>query len=436
MRVSVFGLGYVGSVTAACLAKAGHQVTGVDSAQEKVAVVAAGASPVIEKGLGELIAAQVRAGKLTATTSCAEAVAASDLALICVGTPGRNSGQPDLGALERVAAQIVEALHGRSGVYTLVVRSTVMPGTIAKVFQPLVASHQNGLRLQVAVNPEFMREGSAIRDFDNPPFVLAGCGDAATGAVLRALYAGVEAPFLMTSIKTAEMVKFVSNAFHALKICFANEVAEICDSLDVDGSEVMGLFALDRKLNISEAYLRPGFAFGGSCLPKDVRALAHAARLADVEAPLLSSIIPSNEARLRQGILQVMAAGKRRIGVIGLAFKPGTDDVRESPLLSLMETLIGKGYDLRVFDGHLALATLVGANRRELHEKIPHIAALLCQSLKTLLAHAEVLVIGHACPEATQALASVKPGQVVVDLTRGVAWSAPESSTGTAAKAH
>ncbi len=334
-----------------------------------------------------------------------------------------------------MAAEIVEALRGRSGVYTLVVRSTVMPGTADRIFLPLAASHLNGLKLQLAVNPEFMREGSAIRDFDNPPFVLAGCDDPATSSVLRTLYAGIEAPFLATSVKTAEMVKFVSNAFHALKICFANEVAEICDTLDVDGSEVMGLFALDRKLNISEAYLRPGFAFGGSCLPKDVRALAHAARMSDVEAPLLASILPSNDAQLRRGLLQVTGTGKRRIGVIGLAFKPGTDDVRESPLLSLIETLIGKGYDLRVFDAHLALATLVGANRRELHEKIPHIAALLCQSLKTLMAHAEVLVVGHACPEATQALAAARPDQIVVDLTRGVAIGPLETTAGAAASA-
>ena len=424
MRISVFGLGYVGSVSAACLAKAGHEVFGVDSVAEKVAAVNAGTSPVIEPGLDELLAAQVRAGKLRATTSSEEAISSTELALICVGTPARISGQLDVSAVERVAEQIGQALRSRTLPFTVVLRSTVLPGTTEKVLlPPLLAAtrRRDGPALRVAVNPEFMREGSALQDFSRPPFTLAGADDVDAEPVLRLLYAGVDAPFLRTSVRTAEMVKYTANAFHALKICFANEVADISAALGADGREVMRLFLMDRRLNVSEAYLRPGFAFGGSCLPKDVRALAYAARAADVEAPLLSSILPSNEAQIRRGLQEVLAAQKRRVGVIGLAFKPGTDDVRESPLLALVETLIGKGHDVRILDRHVALASLVGANRRFLQEKIPHIASLLCKSVKALVAHAEVLVIGHRGEDAARALAAVGPHQIVVDLTRDMA---------------
>jgi GDP-mannose 6-dehydrogenase len=418
MRVSVFGLGYVGSVTAACLANAGHRVVAVDPIAEKVAAVGEGRSPVAEPGLAALIAEQVAAGRLTATTSSAEAIAASDLALICVGTPSRGAGQQDLGALQRVLEQLDQGLRRRSGSFTVVVRSTVLPGTTEKLLGPLVAAHRGRLLISPAVNPEFMREGTAISDFCAPPFVLVGCQGQLAGASVRALYAGLDAPFLATTITTAEMVKFATNAFHAMKICFANEVAELCGALGADGCEVMRIFALDRKLSVSASYLRPGFAFGGSCLPKDVRALTSAARAADLETPLLASILPSNEVQLRRGLAAVLAAGKRRVGVLGLAFKPGTDDIRESPLLALVETLIGKGFEVRVFDRHLALANLVGANRRQLLEKIPHIASLLTRSLRQLQRHAEVLVIGHGGQDARRLLASAQPQQLVIDLTR------------------
>ncbi len=426
MRISVFGLGYVGSVSAACLAKAGHEVLGVDSVAEKVAAVNAGTSPVIEPGLDELLAAQVRAGKLRATTSSEEAISTTEL-----GTPARISGQLDVSAVQRVAEQIGQALRSRTRPFTVVLRSTVLPGTTEKVLlPPLLAAtrRRDGPALRVAVNPEFMREGSALQDFSRPPFTLVGADDLGADPILRLLYAGVDAPFLRTSVRTAEMVKYTANAFHALKICFANEVADISAALGADGGEVMRLFLMDRRLNVSEAYLRPGFAFGGSCLPKDVRALAYAARAADVEAPLLSSILPSNEAQIRRGLQQVLAAQKRRVGVIGLAFKPGTDDVRESPLLTLVETLIGKGHDVRILDRHVALANLVGANRRFLHEKIPHIASLLCKSVKALVAHAEVLVIGHPGEVAARALAAVGPHQIVIDLTRDMVGQAGRTS--------
>jgi GDP-mannose 6-dehydrogenase len=416
VRISVFGLGYVGSVTAACFAKAGHEVWAVDPQPEKVAAVQAGLSPVLEPGLEELIGAQVRAGKLRATRSSAEAIASSDLALVCVGTPGKPNGQADLGAIERVSHDIGAGLREHRGDYTVVLRSTVLPGTTERVFGPLARNRAGAFRVGVAVNPEFMREGTAIRDFANPPFIIAGCSDGADAATLRALYRGIEGQFLQTDLKTAELVKFVCNAFHALKICFANEVAEIAAAHGADGNEVMRLFTLDRKLNISEAYLRPGFAFGGSCLPKDVRALTQAARSAEVEAPLLSAIVQSNEEQLRRGFSKVRAAGRRRVGLVGLAFKPGSDDVRDSPFLALVELLIGKGYEVRIYDRHLSLANLVGSNRRQLQERLPHVASLLCGSLKALLAHAEVVVLDHDGPEAERALALIEPRHALVVL--------------------
>ncbi len=427
IRVGVFGLGYVGCVTAACLARTGHQVVGVDIVAEKVAAINAGQSPIVEPGLGELLAEVVRAGRLRATTSCAEAVAATDLSLICVGTPSRPNGQLDVSALARVAREIGAALGRRSRSHTVVVRSTVLPGTTEQVLLP-VLSEQAGspaAGLAVAVNPEFMREGSSLQDFAAPPLTLVGCDDPETAAALRALYAGVSAPFVHTTVRTAEMVKYVANAFHALKVCFANEIGDVCDAVGADPHEVMRIFMMDRKLNISEAYLKPGFAFGGSCLPKDLRALAHAARGADVALPLLSAILLSNEGQIRRGVEAVLETRKRRVGVVGLAFKPGTDDLRESPVVMLVETLIGKGCDVRILDGNVSIARLTGANRRYIDEEIPHIASLMCEDAATLLAHAEVLVIGNASDEAAAVLEAAGPRHEVVDLTRGAAGRRP-----------
>jgi GDP-mannose 6-dehydrogenase len=421
MRISIFGLGYVGCVSAACLARAGHTVVGVDVNGDKVAMVNAATPPVVEPGLGELLAEVVGKTRLRASQSSQEAIDNSDLALICVGTPGRGNGQPDVDALERVARQIGQALQRRTSPYTVVVRSTVLPGTTERILLPALcqeAGRESGSWLQVAVNPEFIREGSALRDFARPPFTLVGCAEAETASLLRSLYDGVEAPFIQTAVRTAEMVKFVSNAFHALKVSFANEIGDVCTSAGVDAQEVMRIFRMDRKLNISEAYLRPGFAFGGSCLPKDLRALLHAGRAADLSLPLLSAILPSNEGRIRRAAETVLATRKRRVSMVGLSFKPGTDDLRESPLVSLVEMLIGKGCEVRILDRNVTTARLMGANRRYIEEEIPHIASLMCDTLDELLAHAEVLVIGNSSDEAAQALASAAPNQVVLDLTR------------------
>jgi len=421
MRVSILGLGYVGCVTAACLAKAGHQVIGVDINPDKAAMVNGGTSPLVEPGLGELLAEVTGAGRLRATTSTEEGVAGSDLALICVGTPSRDNGQLDVDAIRRVAEGIGHQLRQHSRPYTVVLRSTVLPGTTESVLVPVLrGTGASALPdLTVAVNPEFMREGSSLRDFGQPPLTLVGSDSPHAGTLLRKLYAQVDAPFVQTSIRSAEMVKYVSNTFHALKITFANEIGDLCEALGADIGEVMRVFLMDRKLNISEAYLRPGFAFGGSCLPKDLRALTHAARVADLALPLLSQILPSNDRQIQQGVSRVLATRRRRIGVLGLAFKPGTDDLRESPMVLLVETLIGKGCDVRILDRSVSIARLGGANRRFIEEEIPHIASLMCETRDALLAHAEVLVVAHSDEQARQALAAARPDQLVIDLSRG-----------------
>ena len=421
-NVSVFGLGYVGCVTAASLARNGHDVIGVDVSVDKVGMVNGGASPVVEPGLGELMAEVVASGRLKATTRTEDAIGHSDVALICVGTPSRPNGQLDVESVVRVARSIGQAVRRRVKPFTVVLRSTVLPGTTERVLVPNLlegAGPRCQCRLQVAVNPEFMREGSSLADFARPPLTLVGCADPATASVLRSVYAGVDAPFVCTSVPTAEMVKYVANTFHALKVCFANEIADVCDALGADAQEVMRTFLMDRKLSVSEAYLRPGFAFGGSCLPKDVRALLYGARSADVMPPLLGTILPSNEAQIRQAVDAVLNTRKRRIGMVGLSFKDGTDDLRESPLATLVETLIGKGCDVRVLDHNVSVARLVGANRRYIDEQIPHIASLMCDDAGTLLAHAEAVVIGKVGEEAAVTLAGIEPRHTVVDLTRG-----------------
>jgi GDP-mannose 6-dehydrogenase len=421
MNVTVFGLGYVGCVTAACLARNGHQVVGVDINPDKVGMVNSGTSPIIEPGLAELLSQVVREGRLRATDSVEDALRDASVALICVGTPGVGHGQQDLSGLARVASDIGKAHAADPHRLTLVLRSTVLPGTAERVLgQMLSASSASpDVRIRTAVNPEFMREGSSLADFDRPPFVLVGCDDDEVEVELRELYSTVNAPFVRTTVRTAEMVKYVCNTFHALKVTFANEVADVCDTLGADAQEVMRIFRMDRKLNISEAYLTPGFAFGGSCLPKDVRALLHASRIHDLTVPLLAAIMPANENQIHRAVDTILATRKRRIGVVGLAFKPNTDDLRESPMVTLVETLIGKGCHVRILDPNVAMARLTGANRRYIETEIPHIASLLCTDAESLVNHAEVLVIGSAGPDAERVLAAADEERTIVDLTRG-----------------
>ena len=424
MRISIFGLGYVGCVCAARLAEAGHDVLGVDISEEKVRMIDTGTSPIVEPGLDELLATVTRNGRLRATVSCREAVEASDLALLCVGTPGYPNGQLNVDTLVRLCHEIGHALQTREAPFTVVVRSTVLPGTTEDLVIPALLKGASGRfksELRVAVNPEFMRESIALQDFLHPPFTLVGCKDAETANVLHKLYAGVDAQFVHTGVKTAEMIKYVANAFHAVKVCFANEVGDICEALGVDPQEAMRIFRMDKKLNVSEAYLKPGFAFGGSCLPKDLRALAYAAHSNNVQARLLSTILPSNESQIRRAAERVLATRKRRIGLVGLSFKPGTDDLRESPMVELAETLIGKGCDVRILDHNVSIARLVGANRRYIEEEIPHIASVMCKEAEELLAHAEVLVIGNGGEETERVLAAAGAERTIIDLTRGAA---------------
>ncbi len=417
--IAIFGLGYVGCVSASCIARAGFNVIGVDINEDKVQMINRDKkSPIIEPGLEALIAEMVDGGRLRATTSCREAVENSDVAFISVGTPGNRHGQLQLAGLERVSYEIGQALHGVERPYTVVVRSTVLPGTTESTVRKAVlagAGEAFTPWLRLAMNPEFLREGSALKDFAAPPFTLLGCKERDTVALLKQLYSSVKAPFIHTEIKTAETVKYVSNAYHALKICFANEVGDACAALDVDPQEVMRIFCQDEKLNISSAYLRPGFAFGGSCLPKDIKALLYAAHHADVSLPLLDAILPSNDAQIAHAIEAVLATGKKRIGIFGLAFKPCTDDLRESPLVTLVESLIGKGCDVRILDDNVAIAKLTGANRRYIEEEIPHISTLMCENAEALLAHAEVIVVS----DAGVACEWVRPEQIIIDLTRG-----------------
>jgi GDP-mannose 6-dehydrogenase len=427
MRISVFGLGYVGCVTAAGLARAGHDVFGIDVDCEKVAQVASGASPIVEPGLDELVAAGVRSGRLKATVDSRRAIANSDLALVCVGTPSRPNGQLNTDALVNVSAEIGAALRDARRPYTVVVRSTVLPGTIDGLVTPAIRREAGpGAAIHVASNPEFMREGSSLHDFAHPPFTLVGAGAPEPIAQLRELYATVtDAPFIDTTITTAEMVKYVSNAFHAVKVAFANEIGDICEALGADAREVTRIFLADGKLNASGAYLKPGFAFGGSCLPKDLRALVHAARTHDVPAPLLQSVLPSNDAQVRRAVDAVLASRKKRVGIVGLAFKPGSDDLRESPFVAVVETLLGKGCRVRVLDRHLSIARLRGANRRFIEQEIPHLASLLCDDPVALVQDIDVLIVGHAGADAAAAVAAAGPEVTVVDLTRGGASRSP-----------
>ena len=420
MRVSVFGLGYVGCVSAACLADSGHDVIGVDVNADKVRAINAGESPIVEPGLDDLVQRGVTRGRLLATADVETAVNESDLALICVGTPGHTNGQLDTSALVTVCKQIGQALRRTNRPFTVVVRSTVLPGTVEGVLAPaLYEAAGQRANIHIAVNPEFMREGTALMDFAQPPLTLVGCDGASTVLMLRQLYAEVDAVFVDTDIRTAEMAKYVSNAWHAVKVCFANEIGNVCAAFNADAQEVMRIFRMDRKLNISDAYLKPGFAFGGSCLPKDVRALAYAARSVDVDLPMLSGVIPSNEQQIKRGIQQVLETGASRVGVLGLAFKPDTDDLRESPMVTLVEALIGKGIDVRILDRNVSLARLTGANKRRIEESIPHIASLMCDDAESLLSHAEALVVTNASDDTVRIVGDAAPDCAIVDLTQG-----------------
>lgn len=419
--LSVFGLGYVGCVSAACLAREGHNVVGVDVNSSKVDLVNRGQPTILEEGIAELVATMHRAGRLRATTDAGEAVRATEVSLVCVGTPSRPNGSLDLTFVERAAEEIGRALRLKAEPHVVVIRSTVLPGTIHDLVIPALertSAKRAGEGFTVCSNPEFLREGTSIRDFDDPPFTLIGADDEATTAKVASLYAGIRAPVHRTGVRVAEMAKYACNAFHGVKVAFANEIGSVCKALGVDSHEVMQVFCEDRKLNISPAYLKPGFAFGGSCLPKDLRALVYRARRADVEVPVLQAALESNREQIERAFRLVMAAGKRRVGILGLSFKAGTDDLRESPMVTLIELLIGKGCELFIYDRDVADSRTMGANRAYIEREVPHIWTLMRPSLEEVLASAETLVIGHASPEFDAVPERIRDGQAVVDLVR------------------
>src|SRR6266545_1303135 len=419
MRVSVFGLGYVGAVSCGCFANDGFDVIGVDVNVTKVALMNDWRSPIVHERIGDLLADAVRAGRLRATTDVAEAVIGSDMSVVSVGTPSGATGRISLDALERVSEQIGTALRRKPGRHLIVVRSTVLPGSIRGAVVPALertSGRSLGDDLAVCFNPEFLREGSSVEDHYHPPYTLIGSWNPRDGEEAASLYTKVSAPVHHVSIETAEMVKYACNAFHALKITFANEVGIAAHTWGVDSHAVMRLVCADTKLNISPRYLMPGFAFGGSCLPKDLRALLYRAREADVELPMVRSILASNRYQIERAIDMVVGLGRRRIGMLGISFKAGTDDLRESPLVMLAEALIGKGLDLRICDNAVSLARLVGANKEYIEREIPHIASLLVNDLTAVVEHADVLIVGNASPIFRTLPQHCRKGQFVIDL--------------------
>jgi GDP-mannose 6-dehydrogenase len=421
MKIAIFGMGYVGVVAAGCLAEDGHQVVGVDPNQTKVDLVNGGTSPIVEKDIGELIAKHVAAGTLRATVDVGDAVNATDISMICVGTPSQMNGSLDLRFVRKVCEDIGLALRDKPGFHVVVARSTMLPGTMRDVVIPTLEEFSGkvaGIGFGVCNNPEFLREGTAVYDYYNPPKTVIGETDEKSGDMLAAVYANLPAPMIRTTVETAEMVKYADNAWHALKVTFANEIGNISKALGIDGHAVMKIFCEDTKLNLSPYYLKPGFAFGGSCLPKDVRALTYKARSLDIETPVLRAILPSNEYQSRRAIDMIVGSGHRRIGVLGFAFKAGTDDLRESPVVEVIEYLIGKGFEMRLYDRNVQIAALTGANRDYIMNHIPHISRLMSPSIEDVLAFADTIVIGNGAPEFDAAIENLRPGQKVVDLVR------------------
>jgi GDP-mannose 6-dehydrogenase len=421
MKLSIFGLGYVGAVSAGCFANLGHEVIGVDPNETKVDLINGGKSPIVEKDMDELIRNAVHDGRLRATRNVNGGVMQSDISLICVGTPSQLNGNLDLRYVRKVCEEIGAELKNKEGFHTIVIRSTMLTGSMRKVVIPALEEHSGkraGKDFGVCINPEFLREGTAVHDFHNPPKTVIGQTDEHSGDRVAELYRHIDAPLIRTDLETAEMVKYTDNVWHAVKIAFANEIGNLCKSAGIDSHKVMDIFCQDRKLNISPSYLKPGFAFGGSCLPKDLRALAYKAKEFDLELPLLFNVLRSNRRQIERALELIMAKGNRKVGVLGFSFKAGTDDLRESPMVEVIERLIGKGYDLRLYDRNVNIASLMGANREYILNRIPHISKLMMVSMDGVLDHGETIVIGTGDPEFTSVFDKQRQGQVVLDLVR------------------
>jgi GDP-mannose 6-dehydrogenase len=421
LRVSIFGLGYVGTVSAGCLANEGHTIIGIDPVRAKVELLNSGQSPIIEAEINEIVESTVKAGRLRATDDAAEAIQETELSFVCVGTPGQANGNLDLRYIRHICEQIGEALREKPGRHVVVIRSTVLPGTMCGIVIPVLeefSGKKAGHDFGVCHNPEFLREGSAVKDFYCPPKTVIGELDSASGDVLATLYCKLEAPLIRTDLKTAEMVKYVDNAWHALKIGFANEIGNLSKAFGIDAHGVMQIFCRDEKLNISSAYLLPGFAFGGSCLPKDLRALAYKAKMHDLQLPILTSILPSNEMQVARGLQLIIDKGHKRVGVLGFSFKAGTDDLRESPMVEVIERLIGKGYELRIYDRNVNMAKLVGANRDFILNRIPHISRLMVDGIDAVLHQSDTVVIGNNDPDFRNVAERMRDDQVLVEFVR------------------
>ena len=421
MKISIFGIGYVGCVSAACFARAGHEVIGVDVNPTKVEIINSGKSPIVEPQINELIHEVAQEGKLSATTDSLKAVNSSDISLVCVGTPSKPNGSLNLDHVRKVCEEIGAGIASKNERHTVVIRSTMLPGSVERVAQPALeksSEKKAGKDFGLCVNPEFLREGTSLKDFYAPPFTLIGAEDEDTASVLRSLYSDIDAPIFVTTIKTAEMVKYVCNCFHALKVSFANEIGNICKALELDSHEVMKVFCADTKLNLSPYYLKPGFAFGGSCLPKDLRAVSYKAKELDIETPLLSAISLTNRLQVERALDMVLRTGNKRVGVLGFSFKAGTDDLRESPMVTLIETLLGKGLELVIYDRDVSLARLFGSNKEYIEHEIPHIAKLMRSTIDEVLNAANTIVIGNKSEEFRQIESRLRPDQTVIDLVR------------------
>ncbi|MBZ5698180.1 MAG: nucleotide sugar dehydrogenase [Acidobacteriia bacterium] len=421
MKISVFGMGYVGCVSAACLAELGHHIVAVEPDPTKVGMINQGKSPIIETRIDELIAAVVARGQLRACSDWSTAVQDTELAIVCVGTPSQANGNIDLGSILRVCEQIGQALVSKQEYFTVVIRSTVIPGTVQDTVIPTLESRSGkkvGVDFGVCMNPEFLREGTSVSDFYNPPKTIIGEFDKKSGDKVAELYKDLPGPLVRTQLRVAEMVKYADNSFHALKICFANEIGNIAQAMGIDSHKLMEIFCLDTKLNLSPYYLKPGFAFGGSCLPKDLRSISYHAKARDIAAPVLSSILESNEYQIRKVVNKLMSYKRRSLGFLGLSFKEGTDDLRESPIVEVIETMIGKGYKVRIHDHNVSLAKLIGANKQYIEREIPHISELLCSSPEELVSQSDVLVIASKNEAYSKLLQNINGNKSIIDLVR------------------
>ena len=419
MSISIFGLGYVGSVMAACLASRGHTVIGVDTNAAKVEVLNSGDSPIVEERVQEFVREAAKQKRLSGTTDVQAAVRGSKISFICVGTPSLPNGKLSLDAIERVCTQIGEALRSKSEWHTVVLRSTVLPGTTESIVIPALeksSGKRAGVDFGVCMNPEFLREATAVQDFFEPSITVVGARRPEDAAPVMELYKGLPGATYQTTIPTAEMVKYMCNAYHAVKVGFANEMASFGRELGVDVAAVTEIFCADKKLNISAAYLKPGFAFGGSCLPKDVRALTYRAKELDLELPLVKSILASNQEHMERAVRVILQTGKRNVGLLGLSFKHGTDDLRESPFVQVTKRLLGEGCSVKIWDKNVSLGMLVGANRQYINETIPHIASLLCETPEEVIQSAEVVLLGTNAVAAEAICRQLRPGQVLIDL--------------------